>query len=576
MDATVRYSILGTVRVLRGDTELETGPTEEAGPALPAVASRARPPHGQRGRGHPLGRRTPRPAPSTSSTATSEHCAERWSPSCAAGRTREHLVRAADGYRLLVDTSTSDLLHFRDLRAQAQLAVKGGDPAQGAQDFIEALRLWRGPVVAAGTSVSQHPVFTSVGHEFVATAKEAADVVLTAAPALTEEILTVLRRAVDCHPFDEAIHSRIIAALAATGRQAEALQQFENIRRTLADELEVEPGPGLRAAQQHLLRRKVSPQKDRPAQPQAQAQTASQTSPTARGLRTVRRTPEGAAPVPGTPAPGGRKPAPHDDRGHLRNGRDRQDDPGRALGPPGLRPFSRRTDLHRSTGLPRLPTTPRTRARPCAEVLDALGINHDRTHTSATALGSAYRAALTGRRLLIVLDDARDCEQARPLLPATPGCLAIVTSRRRLDGLTVTDNARVITLDPMTRQEGLELLDRRLGADRIRAEHSAAEEIVELCGGLPLTLAVAGTRALVQPRFPPGLPRHPSAGQPGQPHRPVQPRRPHGRPQRLLPHLRSPEQQRRNPVPAPQPPPLARHHGAGRRQPDRHRPVHNT
>jgi hypothetical protein len=89
----------------------------------------------------------------------------------------------------------------------------------------------------------------------------------------------------------------------------------------------------------------------------------------------------------------------------------------------------------------------------------------------------------------------------RPLLPATPGCLVVVTSRRRLEGLAVTDNARIITLNPMTHQEGMELLERRLGADWLRAEHAAAKDIVELCGGLPLTLAVASTRALLQPTF---------------------------------------------------------------------------
>ncbi|WP_229892699.1 AfsR/SARP family transcriptional regulator [Streptomyces tendae] len=409
----------------------------------------------------------------------------------------EHLVRAADGYRLLVNTSTSDLLHFRDLRAQAQLAVKGGNPAQGAQDFVDALRLWRGPVVAAGTHVAQHPVFTSVGHEFVAAAKEAADVVLTAAPALTEEVLTVLRRAVDCHPFDEAVHARIIAALAATGRQAEALQQFESIRRTLAEELEVEPGPGLRAAQQHLLRRRVGPRGHAPEPPPGAAlrpaQLPADCVPFAGRHKALRECLElmpledesrpvtTTAAICGMAGVGKTTLAVH--WAHLVS--DRFPDGQICIDLQGY---------HAS--LP--PLDP---SRAMAEVLDALGILHSPAQ-SATALSAAYRTALSGRRLLIVLDDAHDCEQVRPLLPATPGCLAVVTSRRRLEGLAVTDNAWVIRLDPMSREEGLEVLDRRLGADRIRAERPAAEEMVELCGGLPLTLAVASTRALLQPRFP--------------------------------------------------------------------------
>lgn len=168
----------------------------------------------------------------------------------------ERLSRSADGYRLLLDTSTSDLLRFRELRTRAQLAVKDGDAAEAALHFTDALRLWRSPVVADGTYVSQHPAFTSVGGEFVAAAKEAADVVLTAAPASTEEVLTALRRAVERHPFDEALHAHIITALATTGRQAEALEQFERIRRTLADELGVEPGAALRSVQQRFLRKR--------------------------------------------------------------------------------------------------------------------------------------------------------------------------------------------------------------------------------------------------------------------------------------------------------------------------------
>ncbi|MFE7750228.1 BTAD domain-containing putative transcriptional regulator [Streptomyces sp. NPDC057428] len=496
MDATVRYSILGTVRVLRGDTELEPGPPKRLS-LLSLLLLRA-------------------PGPLTLSEAVDILWDDDPPPSAvnvvhrhigALRRTLEpelrsrtqakHLVRAADGYRLQVDTSTSDLLRFRALRAQAQLAVKGGDPAQGAQDFVDALRLWRGPVAAAGTHVSQHPVFTSVGHEFVATAKEAADVVLSAAPALIEEVLTVLRRALDCHPFDEAIHSRIIAALAATGRQAEALQQFESIRRTLAEELEVEPGSGLRAAQQHLLRRRVGPRKDapepqprtvlRPAQlpagcvPFAGRQEVLRQCLELLPLEDERRPATMTAAICGMAGVGKSTLAVH--WAHMVS--DRFPDGQIHIDLQGY---------HAS----RPPLDP---SRAMAEVLDALGIVHGPAQTP-TALGAAYRTALAGRRLLIVLDDARDCEQARPLLPATPGCLAIVTSRRRLEGLAVTDNARVITLDPMTCEEGLELLDRRLGADRIRNERPAAEDIVKLCGGLPLTLAVASTRSLLQPRFP--------------------------------------------------------------------------
>ncbi|WP_225814255.1 AfsR/SARP family transcriptional regulator [Streptomyces spinosus] len=493
----MRYSILGTVRASRGDTEIDLGPPKRL--ALLALLLLRAP--GPLTVGEAVDILWDDEPPASAVNVVHRHIGalrRTLEPELRSRTHATHLVRAADGYRLLVDTSTSDLLHFRDLRAQAQLALRSGAPARAAQHFMEALRLWRGPTVAAGTRVARHPVFTSVGHEFVATVKEAADAVLTAEPALTEEVLTMLRRAVESHPFDEALHCRVIAALAASGRQAAALEQFEHIRRGLADELGVEPGPELRAAQQHLLQRRIAAGTDHPApRPVGVAKPAQLPADClsfagreqALGqclellpLEGESRPPTMTAAVCGMAGVGKTTLAVH--WGHLV-----------ADHFPDGQIYVDLQGHHPSQG----PLEP---GAAIAEVLEALGVQHHQSYPSAAALGSAYRSALAGRRLLLLLDDAVDCEQVRPLLPATPGCLAIVTSRRRLEGLAVTDNARIITLDPMTRQEGLELLDRRLGTDRTRAERAAAEELVELCGGLPLALAVVGARALTQPRFP--------------------------------------------------------------------------
>lgn len=501
MDAPVCYSILGTVRATRGDSELELGPPKRMA-LLALLLLRA-------------------PGPLTLSEAVDLLWDEDPPPSAvnvvhhhigALRRTLEpelrsrakakHLVRAADGYRLLVDASTSDLLHFRDLRARAQLDVRAGAPRKGAQGFVEALGLWRGPTVAAGTYVTRHPSFTSVGHEYVATAKEAADVVLAVAPALTEDVLTALRRAVARHPFDEALHSRIIAALAASGRRAEALRQFEDIRRALAEESGVEPGPGLRAARQHLLGHRPVREEGVAAPPtgHGSSERPAQLPPAHRpfvGRRTVldrcleSLPPEGEENPPTTTVAicgmaGVGKTAlalrwAHLVAARFPDGQIHIDLQGHHASRPPLDP-----------------------AVAMAEVLGALGVRPDPVPASATELGSLYRGTLTGRRLLIVLDDARDCEQVRPLLSGAPGCLTIVTSRRRLEGLAVTDGARLLPLPPLTGQEALELLEHRLGADRIRGARAAAEEIVALCGGLPLALAVVGARALMQPDFPLG------------------------------------------------------------------------
>ncbi|WP_236655221.1 BTAD domain-containing putative transcriptional regulator [Streptacidiphilus carbonis] len=258
MQANVHYSLLGSVRALRGGTELDLGPPKRLA-LLALLLLRAPGPMTLSEAVDILWDEEP---PVSAVNVVHRHIGalrRSLEPALRSRKDAEHLVRAADGYRLLVDASSSDLLRFRELRTRAQAAAGGGDPARAVPDFTAALRIWRSPVVAAGTSVARHPVFTSVGHEFVATAKEAADVVLDSAPEQAEYVLTALRAAAGAHPFDEALHSRIIRVLGATGRQAEALQHFESVRRTLDHELGVEPGPDLSAARRQLLRPRSSP-----------------------------------------------------------------------------------------------------------------------------------------------------------------------------------------------------------------------------------------------------------------------------------------------------------------------------
>ncbi|MDX2681608.1 hypothetical protein [Streptomyces soliscabiei] len=109
---------------------------------------------------------------------------------------------------------------------------------------------------------------------------------------------------------------------------------------------------------------------------------------------------------------------------------------------------------------------------------------------------------LAGRRVLVVLDNARDTEQVRPLLPGSPGCLAIVTSRDALSGLVAGHGAHPLTLRPFDTGQARAFLVRGLGADRVAAEPGAADEIGELCAGLPLALACVAARAVVHPHFP--------------------------------------------------------------------------
>jgi tetratricopeptide (TPR) repeat protein len=145
---------------------------------------------------------------------------------------------------------------------------------------------------------------------------------------------------------------------------------------------------------------------------------------------------------------------------------------------------------------------PVTPAQAIREFLDALGVTPDLIPPTLDAQASLYRSVLSGKQVLIVLDNARDEDQVRPLLPGSPGCVVLVTSRNQLTGLAASNSASLITLDVLTAAEARHMLIARLGAARAAAEPAAVAEIADLCGHLPLALAVAAARAVARPRLP--------------------------------------------------------------------------
>jgi tetratricopeptide (TPR) repeat protein/DNA-binding XRE family transcriptional regulator len=151
---------------------------------------------------------------------------------------------------------------------------------------------------------------------------------------------------------------------------------------------------------------------------------------------------------------------------------------------------------------------PSGRPMPTAEairfLLDAMQVPAEQIPRSLDAQAALYRSLLSGRRMLVVLDNAHDAEQVRPLLPGSPGCLVLVTSRNPLAGLVASEGAYQLTLDLLTETAAHELLALRLGRAWLGTAPDVAAELVKVCARLPLALAIAAARISARPRLAPG------------------------------------------------------------------------
>jgi len=134
--------------------------------------------------------------------------------------------------------------------------------------------------------------------------------------------------------------------------------------------------------------------------------------------------------------------------------------------------------------------------------LDALGVEPERIPASLDAQAALYRSLMADKKILVLLDNARDEHQVRPLIPASSASLVLVTSRHQLIGLAAAHGARLLSLDVLSAAEACQTLTTRIGAARVAAEPDAVTEIADLCGFLPLALAVAAARAAARSRLP--------------------------------------------------------------------------
>jgi DNA-binding SARP family transcriptional activator/tetratricopeptide (TPR) repeat protein/DNA-binding XRE family transcriptional regulator len=402
------------------------------------------------------------------------------------------IVLTGGGYLLDGESVQVDLAQFDRHTAHARQALETGEATRAFERFEEALRCWRGPVLAAAAArLRQHPDAVAAARRRVTTAMSYADVAFEI--GRPGQVTAMLRTLVEQEPLHEGLHARLMLALAGSGEQAAALRLYTDLRERLRDELGTEPDGELRATHLRVLRGQI---------PAVGSTTV------AGGIRIARRV-RRPAQLPADPvAFVGR-------RDQLR----RLDAllASRATGHPNVAVISgtagvgksalavhwahlvtdRFTDgqLHVNLRGFDPSASPMAAGDAVRLFLDALEVPPQRVPADLDAQLGLYRSLIAGRRILLVLDNARDADQVRPLLPGSPHCLALITSRNDLTGLVAAEGACPVVLDPLSAAEARQLLDQRLGPGRVAAEPAAAEEVIVRCAHLPLALVIVAARA---------------------------------------------------------------------------------
>jgi tetratricopeptide (TPR) repeat protein len=367
-----------------------------------------------------------------------------------------------------------------------------GDDRRAASLLDEALGLWHGPPLADLPALAAHPAVVGLEGEYRAALARYGELMIALGSAA--EALPRLEEAAAAHPLDEVGQARLIQAYGAAGRRGQAFATFREVRGRLADELGVDPGPELIRAHEGLLR------------------GAGAADPRGKTLKTLGSTPLPAQLPPDVPGFTGRA----RELGEL----DRlvAGSAGTAIavlsgtagvGKTALAVHWAHRVAHRFPDgqifLDLCGFDGSDRALEPAEaargLLDALHVPQERIPLGLAAQTALLRSLVAGRRLLIVLDNACDVAQVRPLLPGASSCLVLVTSRNQLPGLVSSDGAHPLGLDLLTPVEARDLLVGRLGAERIAAEPEAVAEIIVRCARLPLALAVVAARAAIHPHF---------------------------------------------------------------------------
>ncbi|MBB5776516.1 AfsR/SARP family transcriptional regulator [Nonomuraea jabiensis] len=395
------------------------------------------------------------------------------------------------GYVVRLAPGQLDLARFLDGVARARKAMAAGDPETAVTRYDEALSLWHGaPLVGIDGSFVQAEVARLEELRLEAVEERGSAMLATGRHA---EAVTELTAVVADHPLRESAHGQLMLALHRSGRRADALAVYRGLRERISEELGLEPERELQQLHQRILTADTTPEprprppvspipRQLPAPPPHFVGRERERAELDRLARDRARSSVAIAAISATGGMGKTSLALHWAHDHL------------DLFPDG----QLYVNLHGfDPGSDPLPAHVALR-----HFLGSLGVPAAAVPAGEEAQAGLYRSLVADRRLLVVLDNARDVAQVEPLLPGSPGCVVVITSRNRLPGLNATRGASLIGLDALTPAETRHLLGRHLGESRIGADPGSAAALVEHSGGLPLAISVLSARAAMHPDFP--------------------------------------------------------------------------
>ncbi len=416
------------------------------------------------------------------------------------------LVTRAPGYQLRIAAGDSDAQRFETLVEDGRRALAAGDPATAASQLAEALALWRGSPLA---DVPATPLVEAAAERLEDLRLDAAEMRITAELDCGNhaQVIPELRRLLADHSLREGLWLLLMRALDGAGRHAEALDAYGQARTAISEELGVDPGLELRRAYAGMLAQDTS---DAPGSISAGMVAAKPAEPAAAT----------AAFVPQVPAQLPTDVADFTGRGdqvrHLSDvlvsaGTD-DDDYGAVrialvAGSGGLGKTSLAVhaahrvrasfpdgqlyvDLLGATAHPLLP------ADVLARFLRDLGVAGRDIPADEDERAARYRTVLASRRVLVVLDNAKDAAQVRPLLPGSASCAVLVTTRSRMPDLA---SSQLVDLNVLDDDEALTLFTRVVGDERVTAEPEATAELLLACAGLPLAIRICAARLATRP-----------------------------------------------------------------------------